>query len=97
MSRAEFDTYTLTEFCDLVRLWRLREKRRALEVAKQCYVMAVSAGATLKGGEPIPVDFFSPDYKPKPPKRYKGPDLLKQFLACLPSNSVKDTRPNGKK
>lgn len=96
MSRAEFDSYTLAEFCDIVAIWRKQQKRQEILIGKLSYVVAASSGATLPNKKPIPVNYFHPDYvAPKTKKR--EPSLLTQFLSAIGNAPVIDNRKHGKK
>ena len=97
MPRSEFNTYTLSEFVDIVSLWRKRENRKEVQLGRLCYVVASSAGSTTADNKPIPLDYFMPDYVP-PKKKEKKVPLLEQFLNAIAGAQIIDNRkPHGKK
>jgi hypothetical protein len=90
LSKADFRRLTPAELNRCFDFWRLREKRWDARIGKICYTSAVSTGAKLPDGSPIPPNYFTPWYKK--PRRKKRENVIQQLLDIVGPDKVRDLR-----
>jgi hypothetical protein len=82
MSKREFGSLLFWEIVDLHKLWKLKQTREDVRVARVCHAVAVSMGSKALDGRPLTLAHFMPqDPSKRRPRRTPGRVLLAQFMA----------------